>query len=116
VEKTSTSAEYETFLEDLPEDKPKWAVYDFEFESGEGKRNKLIFFNWCAPDLLAFLLFSVLMRVLDGRVPEICKPLKLKMLAASSKDALRKALVGINIEIQGNDESDVSYETGQPRS
>lgn len=34
------------------------------------------------------------------------------MLYASSKDALRKALVGIAAEIQGTDLSEVSYETG----
>ena len=33
------------------------------------------------------------------------------MLYASSKDALRKALVGIATEIQGTDLSEVSYET-----
>jgi hypothetical protein len=34
------------------------------------------------------------------------------MLAASSRDALRRALVGIAIEIQGTDYSEVAYETG----
>lgn len=37
--------------------------------------------------------------------------MKQKMLYASSKDALRKALVGIATEIQGTDLSEVSYET-----
>lgn len=34
------------------------------------------------------------------------------MLYASSKDALRKALVGIAAEIQGTDLSEVSYDAG----
>lgn len=34
------------------------------------------------------------------------------MLYASSKEALRKALVGIAAEIQGTDLSEVSYDTG----
>ena len=36
--------------------------------------------------------------------------MKQKMLYASSKEALRKALVGIAAEIQGTDLSEVSYE------
>jgi hypothetical protein len=34
------------------------------------------------------------------------------MLAASSRDALRRSLVGIAVEIQGTDESEVAYESG----
>lgn len=45
-----------------------------------------------------------------GRSPDDSK-VKQKMLYASSKDALRKALVGIATEIQGTDFSEVSYET-----
>ncbi len=36
--------------------------------------------------------------------------MKQKMLYASSKDAIRKKLVGIGAEIQGTDLSEVSYE------
>lgn len=32
------------------------------------------------------------------------------MIYASSKDALRKTLVGIAVEIQGTDESEVAYD------
>jgi len=88
VEKTSTSTDYEEFLKDLPETEARWAVYDFEFESGEGKRNKLCFFSW-SPD--------------DAKV-------KQKMVFASSKEALRRALVGIATEIQGTDYSEVAQE------
>ena len=34
------------------------------------------------------------------------------MLFASSKDALRRSLVGIAVEIQGTDFSEVAYESG----
>jgi hypothetical protein len=34
------------------------------------------------------------------------------MVFASSKDALRRSLVGIAVEIQGTDFSEVAYETG----
>jgi len=46
VDKTSTESDYEQFLENLPEDQPRWAVYDFEYTKGEGKRNKLTFYSW----------------------------------------------------------------------
>jgi hypothetical protein len=34
------------------------------------------------------------------------------MMAASSREALRRAFVGIGIEIQGTDDSEVAHETG----
>ncbi|KAJ7818504.1 actin depolymerizing factor [Mycena olivaceomarginata] len=89
VLKTSQSNNYEEFIADLPEFECRWAVYDFEFEKeGAGKRNKLVFVSW-APD--------------DAKI-------KAKMVFASSKDALRRALVGIAVEIQGTDFSEVAYE------
>jgi len=46
------------------------------------------------------------------RSPDDSK-IKQKMLYASSKDALRKSLVGISSEIQGTDSSEVAHETGE---
>lgn len=89
VEKTSEEPSYDKFLEELSEQECKWAVYDFEYEVDGGKRNKLCFFSW-APD--------------DAKI-------KQKMLFASSKDALRRSLVGIAAEIQGTDYSEIAYET-----
>jgi len=89
VEKTSKTSDYDDFLHDLPEAECRWAVYDFEYLKEGGKRNKLVFFSW-SPD--------------TARI-------KQKMLFASSKDALRRALVGIAVEIQGTDSSEVDYES-----
>jgi len=89
VHKTSSSFDYEEFLGDLPENECRWAVYDFEYDNGEGKRNRLLFYSW-SPD--------------TARIKE-------KMVYAASKDALRKSLDGIASEIQGTDSSEVSYET-----
>ncbi|EPQ27824.1 uncharacterized protein PFL1_04569 [Pseudozyma flocculosa PF-1] len=90
VEKTSSSSDYDEFIAQLPPTECRWAIYDFEFEKeGAGKRNKICFFAW-SPD--------------DAKI-------KQKMIYASSKDALRKSLVGISTEIQGTDFSEVSYET-----
>lgn len=46
---------------------------------------------------------------INHRIPDDSK-VKDKMLYASSKDAIRKRLVGVAIEIQGTDLSEVSYE------
>ena len=45
------------------------------------------------------------------RSPDDAK-IKNKMLYASSKDALRRSLVGIAVEIQGTDLSEVAYDSG----
>jgi len=88
VEKTGTES-YEEFLEILPEDECRWAIYDFEFEKEDGgRRNKITFLSW-SPD--------------NAKI-------KQKMLFASSRDALKRSLTGIAIEIQGSDLSEVAYE------
>ncbi|EFP86420.2 cofilin [Puccinia graminis f. sp. tritici] len=91
VEKVSEAQSYDDFLEDLPSGSCRYAVYDFEYcaEETEGKRNKLCFFTW-SPD--------------DAKI-------KNKMVYAASKRALREALVGIALEIQGTDASEVAYQT-----
>jgi len=88
VEKTSTALHYDDFLSDLPEAECRWAVYDFEYEQEGGKRNKIVFLSWA---------------------PDIAK-IKNKMMFASSKDALRRALVGIGADIQATDISEAAYE------
>ncbi|KAI0662161.1 recombinant Actophorin [Cubamyces menziesii] len=91
VEKKSPpTSTYDDFLADLPEGECRWAVYDFDFEKEDGgKRSKITFYSW-SPD--------------DSKV-------KQKMLFASSKDALRRSLVGIAAEIQGTDFSEVAHES-----
>ncbi|KAK6521247.1 cofilin [Arthrobotrys conoides] len=90
VEKSSPETDYEKFLEELPENDCRWAVYDFGYKlsEGEGDRNKIVFISW-APDNA---------------------PIRSKMTYASSKDALRRAFNGIGAEIQGTDYAEVSYE------
>ncbi|CCF60625.1 hypothetical protein KAFR_0L00180 [Kazachstania africana CBS 2517] len=90
VKETSTDASYDAFLEKLPENDCLYAVYDFEYEisGNEGKRSKIIFFTW-SPDTA---------------------PVRSKMVYASSKDALRRALNGVSTDVQGTDFSEVAYE------
>ncbi|KAI8142034.1 hypothetical protein BJV82DRAFT_157830 [Fennellomyces sp. T-0311] len=90
VEKSAENGTYEEFLSNLPENEPRYAVYDFDYEKpGEGQRSKITFYAW---------------------IPDTSK-VRQKMLYASSKDAIRKKLVGLAIEIQGTDYSEVDYDT-----
>ncbi|CDS11885.1 hypothetical protein LRAMOSA04081 [Lichtheimia ramosa] len=89
VEKAAETGTYDEFLACLPADEPRYAVYDFDYEKpGEGQRFKITFYSW---------------------IPDTAK-VRQKMLYASSKDALRKKLVGLAIEIQGTDFSEVDHE------
>lgn len=47
----------------------------------------------------------------DGRSPDTAK-IKDKMVFASSKEVLRRSLVGIPVEIQASEYADVAKETG----
>lgn len=46
VEKTETNTDYSNFIQSLPKDECRYCVYDFEYETPEGLRNKLLFVVW----------------------------------------------------------------------
>ncbi|KAK4043586.1 hypothetical protein C8A01DRAFT_43528 [Parachaetomium inaequale] len=70
---------------------PRYAVFDVQYElaSGEGTRNKITFIAW-SPD--------------DAGVMA-------KMVYASSKEALKRALPGLAVEVQANDGDDIEWES-----
>ncbi|CAG8448359.1 2154_t:CDS:2 [Ambispora gerdemannii] len=89
VESTSDEPDFDTFASYISEnyqDKPRYVVYDLEFElsEGEGKRSKIIFFLWNAP---------------GSRIRE-------RTLYTSSKAYLRLKLNGISADVQINDYDD----------
>ncbi|EJC97825.1 actin cross-linking [Fomitiporia mediterranea MF3/22] len=81
---------YDEFVAKLPADEPRYGVFDFEFdkEDGSGRRNRIVFVNW-APDISG---------------------IKKKMVYSSSKEALRRGLVGVQVDIQATDHDEVSFE------
>jgi cofilin len=99
---------YEIFLEALPENECRYAVYDFQFEKDGGQRNKLTFISWFVKFRMSG---SWTEYYVDIRTPSDAK-IKDKMVFASSKDALRRSLQGIHAEIQGTDFDEVAYESG----
>ncbi|KAI9335146.1 hypothetical protein BDR26DRAFT_866249 [Obelidium mucronatum] len=89
AEKLGSEATYEKFISEFPENEGRYGVYDFEYDSGaDGIRNKLVFFLW-APDTA---------------------PIKARMVYASSKQAIRQRLDGINVEIQCTEASELAHE------
>jgi cofilin len=83
-------SKYEDFLETLPEEDCRYAVYDFEYQNTEGApRSKICFYAWS---------------------PEGAS-VKTKMVYASSKDSIRRPLNGIGVEVQGTDFDEVSHES-----
>jgi len=101
VEETSENKDWDEFRNKLVSAKskvrgketkgPRYAVYDFEYDlaSGEGSRSKITFIAW-SPD--------------DAGI-------QAKMIYASSKDSLKRALNGLATEFQANDEDDIEYQS-----
>ncbi|OMH80210.1 Cofilin [Zancudomyces culisetae] len=89
VEKESPEKDFTQFINQLPSDDCRFAVYDFAYEVAGQQRNKLVFISW---------------------IPDTSK-IKKKMLYASSKLALCKRLDGIASEIQATDYDEISEKT-----
>eukprot|EP01066_Platyproteum_vivax_P005122 Platyproteum_vivax@DN1652_c0_g1_i1.p1 len=87
VEHTGEKSEtYDDFVSKLPNDEPRYAVVDFQYETDDGRpQEKLLFLGWS---------------------PDTCN-VKLKMLYASSKEAIKKKVPGVSKELQVNDASDL---------
>jgi len=83
------SASYDDFVKHLPSNDCRYAVYDFEYEAEGAQRNKILFVVW-APD---------------------SAKIKSKMLYASTKDAVRKKLVGVAVEIQATDLAEIDRQS-----
>uniref|UniRef100_A0A7S0MAT1 ADF-H domain-containing protein n=1 Tax=Cryptomonas curvata TaxID=233186 RepID=A0A7S0MAT1_9CRYP len=85
LKSSSKDASYEEFVAEFPSGSCRYGVFDVEYTDPKtgGQRNKIVFFSWCDD---------------NARVKE-------KMIYASSKDELKKRLVGIATEVQANDKS-----------
>ena len=80
---------YDNFVASLPPNDCRYAVYDFAFKAEDGgDRNKILFVLWC---------------------PDSAK-VKAKMIYTSTKDSIRKKLVGVGTEIQATDKAEIAYD------
>merc|ERR1712014_305306 len=90
LERTNAAneTEYDSFVAALPPNDCRYAVYDFGFTAEDGgARNKILFVLWC---------------------PDTAK-IKSKMIYTSTKDSIRKKLVGVGSEIQATDKAEISH-------
>lgn len=92
LKKAPPEATYDDFVEELREAEAarqcRYGVFDAQYQLNDGQhRNKLVFFLWS---------------------PEQAT-VKQKMVYTSSKNALRKSLVGVGKEIQACDYGDLSW-------
>jgi len=82
----SSDADWETFTKLLPQDEPRFVVYDLHYETADGRpQDKIVFIFWA---------------------PDSCS-IKPKMLYASSKDSICQSLNGISKQYQANDNADL---------
>eukprot|EP01027_Heterolobosea_sp_BB2_P025452 GEZU01039065.1.p2 GENE.GEZU01039065.1~~GEZU01039065.1.p2 ORF type:complete len:147 (+),score=61.89 GEZU01039065.1:282-722(+) len=89
IEKQSApDATYEDLVAEFPKNECRYAVFSFTYDTEGGKRNKCLFIFW-APDTAK--VFN-------------------KMTYAASKDALKKKLQGVGVEIQANCISNLEYQ------
>jgi len=89
VEKTAPRcSSYQDFVNDLPKDDCRWAVFDYETPTDNGIKNNLCLWVWA---------------------PDIAK-IKSKMIYCCAKDSLKKQLKGIHAEFGASDRSELDEE------
>lgn len=96
VEKTGATTEsYDDFLASLPENDCRYALYDFDFVTGENVQKSKIFFIAWSPS--------------TSRI-------RAKMLYSTSKDRIKQELDGFHYEIQATDPTEVDLEVLRERA
>ncbi|EAN88777.1 putative cofilin/actin depolymerizing factor [Trypanosoma cruzi] len=80
-------ATFQQFVDSIDKSSPCYAAYDFEYETNDGKRDKLILVSWNP----------------DSGLP------RTKMLYSSSRDALNAMTEGFQ-PIQANDVTELEFE------
>ena len=81
-------ASYDDFVAKLENDQPCYAVFDFEYDTPDGKRGKLLFFSW---------------------IPDTAK-VRPKMIYASTKEGLKQKIEGGLVDVQATDASMTTIE------
>merc|ERR1719468_1188786 len=85
--------DWAAFVSALPLEEPRYAVADVAYTTDDGReQKKLTFFVWSPDDKTT---------------------VKDRMLYASSKDAIKKKLVGLMKEVQANDTGDLDEQRVQ---
>jgi cofilin len=90
IEKTGPITDsYNDLVVNLPEAECRYALVDLEFNTEDGRpTSKLVFFTW-TPDI---------------------SPVRQKMIYSGSKEALKRALVGVGIHMNATDAEELDLE------
>jgi cofilin len=78
-------ASYDEFVSKLPPNSCRYGLFDLDYETQGRPTSKLVFITW-APD--------------TAKVKD-------KMMYAGSKEAIKSALVGVQVHLQASDQSEV---------
>lgn len=119
VEESSSDPDYSKFREKLLSAKSKnkagvegvggrYAVFDVQYDApgGEGKRSKITFISWVPDDAPQYVSIS------DSHVPHSVLTLRQpRMMYSSSKEALKRSLNGLAVDIQANDPDDIEHDS-----
>ena len=88
--KGERDATFDDFVKAIPMDEPRYAVFDLEFQSDDGRTvNKMVFLSY---------------------VPDACKAMAAKFQYANSKDAMKHKCSPVAKEIQVNDRADLTFD------
>ena len=80
---------YDDFCEDLPTDDCRYGLIDVEFNTDDGRpTSKLVMIAW-NPDTA---------------------PIKSKMMYSGSKEAIKRVLVGVGVQINATDSQELDFE------
>jgi cofilin len=83
------SADFDEFLGVLPADQGRFCVLDFAYETADGRpTDKVVFVSW---------------------IPDTCK-VREKMKYSGTKEAVKNAFVGISVNINATDMSEITAE------
>ena len=86
-------------------------MYDVEFDKGEGTRNKITFISWVPDDAGQYVSANTTIATPVGQNSTLTDTLQPRMMYSTSKEALKRSLNGIAIDVQANDADDIEWDT-----
>ena len=88
--KGARDATFEEFAALVPDQEPRYAVFDLEFKTDDDRKvNKMVFVTY---------------------VPDTCKSIAKKFPYANCKDIMKSKCSPVNKELQVNDHADLTFE------
>lgn len=111
---------YEDLAAALPEDDCRYAVFDFDFVTVDNcRKSKIFFIAWSVQFYISIIISVIILLFIYiflfvFRAPSGSR-IRAKMLYATSKDGLRRALDGIHYEVQATDPTEMGFDVIKDR-